>query len=181
MSGPFQQGKDILWSEPGKPEKLLPGLFPLSVISGVGELNMEGANRKTAESVSSPSSADTPYPDCPYLLLDVRDRDQYDRCHIIGGGWWQHPLCPIKPFSISDPFLCLSHSSQFSHRHAVSNYESLHQGSAGICILKKQTCIFISYFIFFSMLWCISIWHLNRVCRKMLWGKSSSSTMTMRE
>ncbi|XP_014329118.1 centrosomal protein of 41 kDa isoform X1 [Xiphophorus maculatus] len=55
----------------------------LSVISGVGELNVEGANQKTAESVSSPSSADTPYLDCPYLLLDVRDRDQYDRCHII--------------------------------------------------------------------------------------------------
>lgn len=103
MSGPFQLGPDTLWSEPEKPEKLLPGLFPLSVISGVGELNVEGANRKTAESVSSPSSADTPYPDCPYLLLDVRDRDQYDHCHIISGGWWKHPLCSIKPFSISDP------------------------------------------------------------------------------
>lgn len=55
----------------------------LSVISGVGELNMEETNQKTAESVPGPSPADTPYADCPYLLLDVRDRDQYDRCHII--------------------------------------------------------------------------------------------------
>uniref|UniRef100_A0A3B3U3Q4 Centrosomal protein 41 n=1 Tax=Poecilia latipinna TaxID=48699 RepID=A0A3B3U3Q4_9TELE len=79
LSGLFQH-LNILWSEP---EKLLPGLFPLSVISGIGELNVEGAYQKTAESVSSPSPADMPYPDCPYLLLDVRDRDQYDRCHII--------------------------------------------------------------------------------------------------
>ncbi|KAM4733736.1 centrosomal protein of 41 kDa isoform 2-T2 [Anableps anableps] len=55
----------------------------LSVIGGVGELNVEENHQKTAESVSSPSPADTPYPDCPYLLLDVRDRDQYDRCHVI--------------------------------------------------------------------------------------------------
>lgn len=44
---------------------------------------MEETNQKTAESVPGPSPADTPYADCPYLLLDVRDRDQYDRCHII--------------------------------------------------------------------------------------------------
>ncbi|KAA8590370.1 hypothetical protein FQN60_014304 [Etheostoma spectabile] len=35
------------------------------------------------ELVSSPEVADRPYPDCPYLLLDVRDRDLYDLCHII--------------------------------------------------------------------------------------------------
>ncbi|MED6261820.1 Centrosomal protein of 41 kDa [Ataeniobius toweri] len=55
----------------------------LSVISGVGELNIEDNPQKAAESASSPTPADTPYPDCPYLLLDVRDRDQYDCCHII--------------------------------------------------------------------------------------------------
>ncbi|XP_042267183.1 centrosomal protein of 41 kDa [Thunnus maccoyii] len=56
----------------------------LSVISGVGELNLDRNNQKTADmSVSSPALADRPYPDCPYLLLDVRDREQYDRCHII--------------------------------------------------------------------------------------------------
>ena len=28
---------------------------------------------------------ETPQADSPYLLLDVRDRDAYDACHIIGG------------------------------------------------------------------------------------------------
>ncbi|XP_026221775.1 centrosomal protein of 41 kDa [Anabas testudineus] len=56
----------------------------LSVISGVGELNLDRNNQKTPnELVSTPEPADTPYPDCPYLLLDVRDRDQYELCHII--------------------------------------------------------------------------------------------------
>lgn len=52
------------------------------MISGVGELNME---QNSPEPVSSPDSCERLYPDCPYLLLDVRDRDQYDRCHIITG------------------------------------------------------------------------------------------------
>ncbi|XP_039988511.1 centrosomal protein of 41 kDa isoform X2 [Xiphias gladius] len=55
----------------------------LSVISGVGELNLDRSSQKMENHVSSPELADRPYPDCPYLLLDVRDRDQYDRCHII--------------------------------------------------------------------------------------------------
>ncbi|XP_005950534.1 centrosomal protein of 41 kDa isoform X2 [Haplochromis burtoni] len=56
----------------------------LSVISGVGELNIDRNNQKMAsELVSSPEPTDRPYTDCPYLLLDVRDRDEYDCCHII--------------------------------------------------------------------------------------------------
>nr|XP_046249654.1 centrosomal protein of 41 kDa [Scatophagus argus] len=56
----------------------------LSVISGVGELNLDRNNEKmNNESVVSTEPADRPYPDCPYLLLDVRDQDQYDCCHII--------------------------------------------------------------------------------------------------
>ncbi|XP_062277072.1 centrosomal protein of 41 kDa [Scomber scombrus] len=56
----------------------------LSVISGVGELNLDRNSQKlTSMSMSSPDLADRPYPDCPYLLLDVRDRDEFDRCHII--------------------------------------------------------------------------------------------------
>ncbi|XP_044048741.1 centrosomal protein of 41 kDa isoform X1 [Siniperca chuatsi] len=56
----------------------------LSVISGVGELNLNRNNQKMEnESVFNPEPADRPYADCPYLLLDVRDRDQYGRCHII--------------------------------------------------------------------------------------------------
>ncbi|XP_068560627.1 LOW QUALITY PROTEIN: centrosomal protein of 41 kDa [Cebidichthys violaceus] len=56
----------------------------LSVISGVGELNVDRNHQETEnEPVSRPELSDGPYPDCPYLLLDVRDRDQYDCCHII--------------------------------------------------------------------------------------------------
>ncbi|XP_005454240.1 centrosomal protein of 41 kDa isoform X2 [Oreochromis niloticus] len=58
----------------------------LSVISGVGELNIDRSSQKmTSELVSSPEPTDRPYTDCPYLLLDVRDRDEYDCCHIISG------------------------------------------------------------------------------------------------
>uniref|UniRef100_A0A1A8FU98 Centrosomal protein 41 n=3 Tax=Nothobranchius korthausae TaxID=1143690 RepID=A0A1A8FU98_9TELE len=55
----------------------------LSVISGVGERSQDQFNQLASELVSSPAPADTCYPDCPYLLLDVRDREQYDLCHII--------------------------------------------------------------------------------------------------
>ncbi|XP_062245749.1 centrosomal protein of 41 kDa-like [Platichthys flesus] len=49
----------------------------LSVVSGVGELSLGMKCQKMD------NEADRPYPDCPYLLLDVRDLDQYNRCHII--------------------------------------------------------------------------------------------------
>uniref|UniRef100_A0A8C3M0X3 Centrosomal protein 41 n=1 Tax=Chrysolophus pictus TaxID=9089 RepID=A0A8C3M0X3_CHRPC len=52
-----------------------------SLISGVGELDIEKDAHKKADT----QAKDTPYPDCPFLLLDVRDRDAYDQCHIIGG------------------------------------------------------------------------------------------------
>ncbi|XP_047196021.1 centrosomal protein of 41 kDa-like [Hippoglossus stenolepis] len=49
----------------------------LSIVSGVGELSLAMKSQKMDK------DADKPYPDCPYLLLDVRDRDQYNSCHII--------------------------------------------------------------------------------------------------
>uniref|UniRef100_A0A8W4FA13 Centrosomal protein 41 n=1 Tax=Sus scrofa TaxID=9823 RepID=A0A8W4FA13_PIG len=52
-----------------------------SVISGVGELDLDKGLMKKAE----PNTKDKPYPDCPFLLLDVRDRDSYQQCHIVGG------------------------------------------------------------------------------------------------
>ena len=60
-----------------------------SVISGVGELDLDrnGEKSSSVTPVSSPLPANTPYTDCPYLLLDVRDREQYDQCHIITGRW----------------------------------------------------------------------------------------------
>ncbi|KAM9753655.1 centrosomal protein of 41 kDa [Menidia menidia] len=54
----------------------------LSVISGVGELNLDEKNHKMAKKLVQ-TPVDGPYPDCPYLLLDVRDCEQYDNCHII--------------------------------------------------------------------------------------------------
>ncbi|XP_068025463.1 centrosomal protein of 41 kDa isoform X2 [Melanerpes formicivorus] len=52
-----------------------------SVISGVGEMDIEKAD--TPKKVDT-QAKDLPYPDCPFLLLDVRDRDEYDQCHIVG-------------------------------------------------------------------------------------------------
>ncbi|XP_072291650.1 centrosomal protein of 41 kDa [Eucyclogobius newberryi] len=58
----------------------------LSVISGVGELS-HSPDPEPSPDAHSPDAlgpfVHTPYPDCPYLLLDVRDRDQYDSCHIV--------------------------------------------------------------------------------------------------
>ncbi|KAM3833552.1 centrosomal protein of 41 kDa [Vipera latastei] len=52
-----------------------------SVISGVGELDLGRGDPRTAE-LALPN--DGPYPDCPYLLLDVRERDAYNLCHLVG-------------------------------------------------------------------------------------------------
>ncbi|XP_060784397.1 centrosomal protein of 41 kDa [Neoarius graeffei] len=56
-----------------------------SVISGVGELDLDkdGLRDVTLTPLRAPCAVQCPYPDCPYLLLDVRDRDLYDQCHII--------------------------------------------------------------------------------------------------
>ncbi|XP_034263001.1 centrosomal protein of 41 kDa isoform X1 [Pantherophis guttatus] len=52
-----------------------------SVISGVGELDLGKGDPKETEG-TVPNNG--PYPDCPYLLLDVRERDAYDQCHLVG-------------------------------------------------------------------------------------------------
>ncbi|XP_013930541.1 PREDICTED: centrosomal protein of 41 kDa-like, partial [Thamnophis sirtalis] len=49
------------------------------VISGVGELDLGKGDPKETQVPN-----DGPYPDCPYLLLDVRERDAYDQCHLVG-------------------------------------------------------------------------------------------------
>ncbi|XP_016366933.1 centrosomal protein of 41 kDa isoform X3 [Sinocyclocheilus rhinocerous] len=58
-----------------------------SVISGVGEMDLDKNGQKSIQNspVSTSNITECPYPDCPYLLLDVRDREQYDQCHIISG------------------------------------------------------------------------------------------------
>ncbi|XP_058683490.1 centrosomal protein of 41 kDa-like isoform X1 [Poecile atricapillus] len=61
-----------------------------SVISGVGELDLEKDSPKEEES----QARETPYPDCPFLLLDVRDRDAYEQCHIVGA--YSYPIATLS-------------------------------------------------------------------------------------
>ncbi|NXP14385.1 CEP41 protein, partial [Thinocorus orbignyianus] len=61
-----------------------------SVISGVGELDIEKDTPKKVDS----RAKDRPYPDCPFLLLDVRDQDAYDQCHIIGA--YSYPIATLS-------------------------------------------------------------------------------------
>ncbi|XP_020371183.1 centrosomal protein of 41 kDa [Rhincodon typus] len=67
-----------------------------SVISGVGEIDLEKENQKLSQPELCPCPEKTagPYPDCPYLLLDVRDRDAYDHCHIIGA--YSYPVAMLS-------------------------------------------------------------------------------------
>ena len=53
----------------------------VSVMRGVGELDV-GEQRRGATTRIEPAPYDVT---CPYLLLDIRDRDEYDQCHIIPG------------------------------------------------------------------------------------------------
>ncbi|NXA13828.1 CEP41 protein, partial [Sapayoa aenigma] len=61
-----------------------------SVISGVGEMDMEKDSPKKEDS----HPEDLPYPNCPFLLLDVRDRDAYDQCHIVGA--YSYPIATLS-------------------------------------------------------------------------------------
>ncbi|NXL87153.1 CEP41 protein, partial [Alectura lathami] len=61
-----------------------------SLISGVGELDLEKDTPKKADT----QAKDVPYPDCPFLLLDVRDRDAYDQCHIVGA--YSYPIAMLS-------------------------------------------------------------------------------------
>ncbi|XP_075713631.1 centrosomal protein of 41 kDa isoform X2 [Rhinoderma darwinii] len=67
-----------------------------SVISGVGELDLDNDPMKTSKKdpLSSPRSLEKPYLDCPFLLLDVRDRDCYDQCHVIGA--YSYPIAMLS-------------------------------------------------------------------------------------
>ena len=58
----------------------------LSVIQGMGEVDILDGGKKRATTTSTSSTfTEKPYTDCPYLLLDVRDVDEFNDCHIIGG------------------------------------------------------------------------------------------------
>lgn len=67
-----------------------------SVISGVGEMDLDKNGQKTIRlsPVSTFNTIECPLPDCPYLLLDVRDREQYDQCHIISA--YSYPIATLS-------------------------------------------------------------------------------------
>lgn len=57
-----------------------------SVINGVGEMNLKSQDSNLEnEAVVKPLPSEKPCPNCPYLLLDLRDREEFDCCHIISG------------------------------------------------------------------------------------------------
>ncbi|NWW02041.1 CEP41 protein, partial [Oreocharis arfaki] len=62
-----------------------------SVISGVGEMDIEKDAPKKEEDTQA---KEKPYPDCPFLLLDVRDRDAYEQCHIVGA--YSYPIATLS-------------------------------------------------------------------------------------
>ncbi|XP_072027095.1 centrosomal protein of 41 kDa A-like [Amphiura filiformis] len=51
-----------------------------SVIRGVGECDLTDDNSPDTPKLPSTANRDI---DCPYLLLDLRDNDDYQKCHII--------------------------------------------------------------------------------------------------
>lgn len=57
----------------------------LSVITGTGERCASGTATQRQHST------------CPYLLLDVRDEDQFQQCHISGGRVAPGAIPPYSP------------------------------------------------------------------------------------
>lgn len=60
-----------------------------SVIRGVGEADLNGTGGPPTHQENNNNTEDvmrlrSPYTNCPYLILDVRDKDEFDQCHIIG-------------------------------------------------------------------------------------------------
>uniref|UniRef100_H2V3L5 Centrosomal protein 41 n=1 Tax=Takifugu rubripes TaxID=31033 RepID=H2V3L5_TAKRU len=58
----------------------------ISVINGVGEMDLKLKDDNLGiKAVYKNMPPEKPCPDCPYLLLDLRDREEFDSCHIISG------------------------------------------------------------------------------------------------
>ena len=53
------------------------------MIRGVGEIDLLGGEPSSQR--NGTPYLEKPYEECPYLLLDVRDNDEYKACHITGG------------------------------------------------------------------------------------------------
>lgn len=59
----------------------------LSLIHGVGEIDLKDQEKENLKNdhINAPSPTKPDIESMPYLLLDLRDKDAFDQCHIIGG------------------------------------------------------------------------------------------------
>ena len=87
-----------------------------SLVCGIGELDV-GVSSQPPPQPHPPSSSSL-----PYLLLDVRDKESYDQCHIIGG---DQQNCVIMLYLIlsviahSYPAVTLSRSCNYFTREIL--------------------------------------------------------------
>ena len=65
-------------------------MFLFSLIHGVGEVDIRDKDEKDGRDTSyeEEQSLVPEIESLPYLLLDVRDEDAYQQCHIIGGEYF---------------------------------------------------------------------------------------------
>lgn len=91
----------VLWN-PVKRQRHLPtvarSVFAFgSVIHGVGEMDLKLKDGNLGiKAVDRNMPREKPCPDCPYLLLDLRDREEFDSCHIISGMRQSLPVGSFK-------------------------------------------------------------------------------------
>ncbi|KAG9342363.1 hypothetical protein JZ751_016865 [Albula glossodonta] len=58
------------------------------------DLDKNGQKSGNLTPETSPRLSDLPYPDCPYLLLDVRNHEDYDQCHIVSA--FSYPVATLS-------------------------------------------------------------------------------------
>uniref|UniRef100_A0A674N5D1 Centrosomal protein 41 n=1 Tax=Takifugu rubripes TaxID=31033 RepID=A0A674N5D1_TAKRU len=72
-----------------------------SVINGVGEMDLKLKDDNLGiKAVYKNMPPEKPCPDCPYLLLDLRDREEFDSCHIISA----HSFPSVMLLRTMNPF-----------------------------------------------------------------------------
>nr|AAR16276.1 testis specific protein A14 [Takifugu rubripes] len=73
----------------------------ISVINGVGEMDLKLKDDNLGiKAVYKNMPPEKPCPDCPYLLLDLRDREEFDSCHIISA----HSFPSVMLLRTMNPF-----------------------------------------------------------------------------
>ena len=66
---------------------------PLSQVGQMGQVGQVGPMGQVGEVGQGHADSD----ECPYLLLDVRDADEYDKCHILTGASLLPSPPPLHP------------------------------------------------------------------------------------